>query len=127
MSIAGPNQVRCPDITYIRLSHDFVYLTAVIIVQTAMCWSRKVTVTMDDDFCDNALKSTLREHQTPEIFNTYHGKQYTGTVPGLLLVGLKDYFEFYNFEKPHQFLVVRTPAEICSGREVVKKAARIIQ
>jgi len=44
------------------------------------------------------------------------------TVPELLS-GLKEYFEFYNFEKSHQFLKGKTPAEICWGRDVVKKAA----
>lgn len=29
-----------------------------------------------------------------------------------LLSGLKDYFEFYNLEKPYQALVRKTPAEI---------------
>ena len=33
------------------------------------------------------------------------------------------YFEFYNFERPHQSLVGKTPAEIYWGREVAKKAA----
>ena len=32
--------------------------------------SWEVSVTMDDDFCVNALKSALRKHQTTEIFNT---------------------------------------------------------
>jgi len=40
-----------------------------------------------------------------------------------LLSGLKEYFEFYNFERLHQSLVVKTPAEIYWGRDVVKKAA----
>ena len=44
------------------------------------------------------------------------------TVPELLS-GLKDYFEFYNFERPHQSLVGNTPAEIYWGREVARKAA----
>jgi len=44
------------------------------------------------------------------------------TVPELLS-GLKDYFEFYNFERPHQSLVGKTPAEIYWGREVARKAA----
>ena len=43
------------------------------------------------------------------------------TVPELLSE-LKEYFEFYNFEKPHQSLVVKTPEEIYWGRDVVKKA-----
>ena len=44
------------------------------------------------------------------------------TVPQLLS-GLKEYFEFYNFERPHQSLVGKTPAEIYWGRDVARKAA----
>ena len=44
------------------------------------------------------------------------------TVPELLS-GLKDYFKFYNFERPDQSLVGNTPAEIYWGREVARKAA----
>ena len=40
-----------------------------------------------------------------------------------LLSGLKEYFEFYNFESPHQSLLGKKPAEIYWGRYVVKKAA----
>jgi len=40
-----------------------------------------------------------------------------------LLSGLKEYFKFYNFERPHQSLVGNTPAEIYWGREVARKAA----
>ena len=40
-----------------------------------------------------------------------------------LLSGLKEYFEFYNFEKPHQSLVGKTLAELYWRRDVVKKAA----
>jgi len=40
-----------------------------------------------------------------------------------LLAGLKEYFEFYNFDRPHQSLARKTPAEIYWGREVAKKAA----
>ena len=74
MSITEPDQVWCSDITYIRLAHGFVYMTAV------MDWASRyvLSVTMDDDFCVNALKSALRKYKTPEIFNTYQGAQYTG-------------------------------------------------
>jgi len=40
--------------------------------------SCEVSVTMNYDFWDNALKSALRKHQTPEIFNTDQRAQYTG-------------------------------------------------
>jgi putative transposase len=44
------------------------------------------------------------------------------TVPELLS-GLREYFEFYNFERPHQSLAGKTPEEIYWLREVAKKAA----
>jgi transposase InsO family protein len=40
--------------------------------------SWEVSVTMDDEFCVNALKSALRKHQSPEIFNTDQRTQFTG-------------------------------------------------
>ena len=78
MSITEPDQVWCSDITYIRLAHGFVYLTAVMDWTSRYVLSWEVSVTMDDDFCVNALKSALRRHKTPEIFNTDQGTQYTG-------------------------------------------------
>ena len=51
MSITEPDQVWCSDITYIRLAHGFVYLTAVVMdwaSRYVLTW--EVSVTMDDDF-----------------------------------------------------------------------------
>ena len=56
MSITEPDQVWCSDITYIRLAHGFVYLTAVMDWASRYVLSWEVSVTMDDDFCVNALK-----------------------------------------------------------------------
>jgi hypothetical protein len=44
------------------------------------------------------------------------------TVPGLPS-GLKDYFEFYIFERPNQSLLGKMPAEIYWGIEVARKGA----
>jgi len=116
----------------------------------------------------NALKSALRKHKSPEIFNTDQGSQYTGSAftdvlkeRGInismdgkgrcldnifierlwrsvkyekifleefetvkeLIAGLKEYFEFYNFERSHQSFSGKTPAEVYWGKEAVKKAA----
>jgi transposase InsO family protein len=59
--------VWCSDITYIRLAHGFVYLTAVMDWASRYVLSWEVSVTMDDDFCINALKSPLRKQKTPGI------------------------------------------------------------
>ena len=80
LSITEPDQVWCSDITYIRLGHGFVYLTAVMDWSSRYVLSWKISVTMDDDFCVNALKSALRKHNRPEIFNTDQGSQYTGNA-----------------------------------------------
>jgi len=40
-----------------------------------------------------------------------------------LIAGLKEYFEFYNFERPHQSFKRKTPAEVYWGKEVARMAA----
>jgi putative transposase len=40
-----------------------------------------------------------------------------------ILSGLKEYFKFYNFERPHQALVGNASSEIYWGSEVARKAA----
>ena len=37
-------------------------------------------------------------------------------------LGLKEYFEYYNFERPHQSLAGKKPTQIHWGKEIVKKA-----
>jgi putative transposase len=168
LSITEPDHVWCSDITYIRLANGFVYLTAVMDWASRYVLSWEVSVTMDDDFCVNALKSALRKHNSPEIFNTDQGSQYTGNAftgtlkeKGIkismdgkgrcmdnifierlwrsvkyekifleefetvteLIAGLKEYFEFYNFERPHQSFKGKTPAEVYWGEEIAKMAA----
>lgn len=78
LQIERPNQVWCSDLTYIRLSGGFVYLTAVMDWHSRYVLSWEVSVTMQEDFCVSALESALRRHGVPEIFNTDQGVQYTG-------------------------------------------------
>jgi len=109
MSITEPDQVWCSDITYIRLAHGFVYLTAVG-VQISMDGKGSC---MNNIFIERLWGSVKYEKIFLEEFET---------VQELLSV-LKEYFEFYNIERPHQSLAGKTPAEIYWGRDVVKKAA----
>jgi len=60
-------------------------------------------VNINDDFYVNVLKSALHRDNKHYIFNTAQGAQFKGTVPELFSVS-KDYFEFYNFERPYQSL-----------------------
>jgi putative transposase len=77
MVIDHPDQVHCTDITYIRLSGGFVYLTAVMDWHSRFVLSWEVSVTMDADFCVSALERSLRLYGAPEIFNTDQGAQFT--------------------------------------------------
>ena len=77
LDIGRPNQVWCSDITYIRLKHGFVFLTAVMDWQSRYVLSWEVSVTIDDSFCVSALERALRCNRWPEIFNTDQGSQYT--------------------------------------------------
>jgi putative transposase len=78
LQITRPNQVWCSDITYIRLAHGFVYLTAVMDWHSRYVLAWEVSVTMDEGFCVSALESALRRHGRPQIFNTDQGSQFTG-------------------------------------------------
>ena len=70
------NQVWSTDITYIRMHHGWVYLTAVIDWYSRYVLSWEVSVTLEPSFCIEALKRAL-EAGTPSIFNTDQGSQFT--------------------------------------------------
>jgi len=86
MDINHSNMVWATDITYIRLSGGFVYLTAIMDWHSRYVLSWEVSVTLDEDFCVNALESALRRYGRPDMFNTDQGAQFTGNqFTGVLL------------------------------------------
>ena len=70
------NQVWSADITYIRMAQGFVCLVAVMDWFSRYIVSWRLSVTMDLDFCVQALKCALRRGR-PEIFNSDQGSQFT--------------------------------------------------
>ena len=70
------NQVWSTDITYIRMSQGFVYLIAVMDWFSRYVLSWSLSLTMELDFCLEALKRALRRGR-PEIFNSDQGSQFT--------------------------------------------------
>jgi len=70
------NQVWSTDITYIRMAGGFVYLAAVMDWYSRFVLSWSLSVTMEVDFCIEALKRALRRGR-PEIFNSDQGSQFT--------------------------------------------------
>lgn len=76
LAITRPNQVWGIDITYIRLTHGFVYLVAIIDWFSRYVLSWAVSVTLDVSFCLGALEEALRSGK-PDICNSDQGVQFT--------------------------------------------------
>jgi putative transposase len=70
------NQVWSTDITYIRMAEGFVYLVAIVDWYSRFVLSWALSVTMELDFCLDALRRALRRGR-PEIFNSDQGSQFT--------------------------------------------------
>jgi len=80
MQVSRSNQVWAMDITYIPMAHGFVYLAAVVDWFSRRILSHRVSITMEADFCIEALEEALARHDKPEILNTDQGSQFTSTA-----------------------------------------------
>ena len=86
MAVSRPNQVWAADITYIPMARGFVYLVVVLDWFSRRALSWRVSITLEADFCIEALEEALARHGKPEIFNTDQGSQFTSEAfTGLLL------------------------------------------
>jgi len=80
-----PDQVWAMDISYIPMKRGFVYLAAVIDWHTRRVLAWRVSITMEVDFCLEAVEEAMARHGKPEIFNTDQGSQFTSAAfTGLL-------------------------------------------
>lgn len=156
LKIERNNQVWQTDITYIPMKKGFMYMIAIIDVNSRYILNWSLSNTMDAAWCTEVLKETLEEHGDPEIFNTDQGSQFTShefqkvltesnikismdgrgraldniyierfwrslkyehvylkpADSGLdLFQGVKQYISFYNNERRHHSLELRTPEE----------------
>jgi putative transposase len=80
LAIGRPNQVWCADITYIPMAKGFVYLVAVMdwFSRRVLAW--RLSITMETDFCVEALREATERYGQPEIFNTDQGVQFTSAA-----------------------------------------------
>jgi putative transposase len=76
VAITRVNQVWSTDITYIRMAEGFVYLVAVMDWFSRFVLSWAVSLTLEGDFCLEALQRAFRWGR-PEIFNSDQGAQFT--------------------------------------------------
>jgi putative transposase len=77
VKVERPNQVWATDITYIQMARGFVYLVAVVDWFSRRVLAHRVSITMEADFCVEALQEAVARHGAPEIFNTDQGSQFT--------------------------------------------------
>jgi len=77
MVIDRPNQAWAMDITYIPMARGFVYLAAVVdwFSRRVLAW--RVSITMETEFCLEAVTEALAKYGKPTIFNTDQGSQFT--------------------------------------------------
>jgi putative transposase len=80
LAVTKPNQVWATDITYIPMKKGFVYLVAIVDWFSRRVLSWRLSITMDVDFCVEALEEALAKYGKPEIFNSDQGSQFTSTA-----------------------------------------------
>lgn len=71
-----PNHIWGTDITYIRMEHGFIYLSAIIDWYSRYVIAWNLSETLESAFCIKTLNEAL-EINTPEIHNSDQGVQYT--------------------------------------------------
>jgi putative transposase len=85
LTVDRPDQVWAMDISYIPMARGFVYLAAVIDWHTRRVLAWKVSITMEVEFCLEAVREAMARHGKPQIFNTDQGSQFTSAeFTGLL-------------------------------------------
>jgi putative transposase len=67
------------DITYIPMARGFIYLASVLDWFTRRVLAWRVSITLEADFCIEAVEEALACHGNPEIFNTDQGSQFAST------------------------------------------------
>jgi putative transposase len=79
LPITRPNQVWAMDITCIPMARGFIYLAAVLDRFTRRIPAWRVSITLEADFCMEAVEVALVRHGAPEIMNTVQGSRFTST------------------------------------------------
>lgn len=77
LPITRVNQVWAADISYIPMAHGFAYLVAIIDWYSRRVLAWRLSNTLETTFCIEALHEALSRFDSPEIFNTDQGRQFT--------------------------------------------------
>jgi putative transposase len=77
LAIERANQVWALDITYVPMARGWVYLVAVLDWHSRRVLAHRVSITMEADFCVEALREAAARWGTPQIVNTDQGSQFS--------------------------------------------------
>ena len=155
--VTKPHHVWQVDITYLRTSQGFLYLTALIDMATRYVVGWSLSNSLDTESCLRALENAIVSYGIPGIINSDQGSQFTShdwtqalTSKGILIsmsgsgrsndnayierlwrslkyewtfikgartvedykTLLPQFFEWYNFKRPHQALGHKAPAKV---------------
>jgi putative transposase len=77
LAIERANQVWALDITYIPMARGWVYLVAVLDWASRRVLAHRASITMEADFCVEALREAAARWGAPEIVNTDQGSQFS--------------------------------------------------
>jgi len=77
LAIERANAAWALDITYIPMARGWVYLVAVLDWHSRRVLAHRVSITMEADFCVEALREAAARHGSPEIVNTDQGSQFS--------------------------------------------------
>jgi putative transposase len=80
LKVERSHQVWAMDITYIAMSHGFMYLAAIIDVHSRFVVGWDISNTIEAGWCKEIVASAITRHGAPEIFNTDQGSQFTSAL-----------------------------------------------
>ena len=80
LKIERCNQVWAMDITDIPMKTGFMYLAAIIDLNSRYVVQWSLSNTMSAEWCTEVLNEAIKNHGTPEIFNTDQGSQFTSEI-----------------------------------------------
>jgi putative transposase len=77
VAVERANHAWAMDITYIPMARGWVYLVAVLDWYSRRVLAHRVSITMEADFCVEALNEAVARYGAPEIVNTDQGSQFS--------------------------------------------------
>ena len=80
MEITKPHQAWQIDITYLRTEHGFMYMNALIDMQTRYVVGWSLSNSLDTEACLRTLEKAIESHGLPDIINSDQGSQFTSQV-----------------------------------------------